>query len=155
MPADTATLAAALSAPRWGSPEALDLSVAILSLALFAGYHAWYYSWHLWVPGEPLEAALWPSDEGGGGGGGGGGDAYTRLALPPVSARHRMDQTGQTARRLFTEVGAVGFSPQARQQHVERRERLLAACCRQPHRPRSVCHPLLLSAGSACHRQRR
>jgi ABC-type nickel/cobalt efflux system permease component RcnA len=34
--------------------QTLDLLFAVLSLALFTLYHAWYYSWH-WYPanGEP------------------------------------------------------------------------------------------------------
>ena len=32
---------------RLATPQALDLLFAVLSLALFVLYHAWYYSWHL------------------------------------------------------------------------------------------------------------
>jgi len=59
------------------TPQALDLAFLLLSLALFGLYHAWYYSWHLWP------SSGW------------------------ASPYHRLDMTGQTARRLFVEVGAA------------------------------------------------
>ena len=66
---------------RLATPQALDLLFAVLSLALFVLYHAWYYSWHLWLPAggwEPLPGS--------------------------PSKYHRLDMTGQTARQLFTQV---------------------------------------------------
>ena len=48
------------------------------------GYHAWYYSWHLWIREPP---------DGGGAHVHGHGSGY-----------HRLDQTGQSARHLFTLV---------------------------------------------------
>lgn len=67
--------------------QALDLGLAVLSLALFLGYHVWYYSWHLWV----AQGAMWERGDTAGSGG----------------RYHRLDMTGQSARYLFTRVGGV------------------------------------------------
>lgn len=116
--------AAALAAPGSGwarprhralSPAALDLLFALLSFALFAAYHAWYYSWHLWShdkqvaeaeqqqrPADAEVPALAPAPP----------EAHTPLLVagpvaappPPVMPRHRLDMAGQAARTLFTKV---------------------------------------------------
>lgn len=62
------------------TPQALDLLFAVLSLAIFSLYHAWYYSWHL------------TDDRASGHARGARGGA----------GHHRLDRTGQTARQLFT-----------------------------------------------------
>lgn len=69
------------------TPQVLDLLFAFLSFGLFALYHAWYYSWHLWLGASDAWAPL----EGRGQG--------ARAAL-----RRRVDLTGQNARHLFTLV---------------------------------------------------
>jgi hypothetical protein len=106
------------------TPQSLDLLFAVSSLALFALYHVWYYSWHLWEEGRAL------------------------------GAYHRLDRTGQVARDWFTQVcvcvggggvaspGAPSLGGQAR------RER------RWPTRGRLLCLCPPPPAGSAGQRQR-
>ncbi|KAI7839209.1 hypothetical protein COHA_007022 [Chlorella ohadii] len=63
------------------APQVFDLLFAVLSVSLWLLYHAWYYSWHLWI-----------------GQGNGGGARLHQHA----GGYHRLDQTGQSARHLFT-----------------------------------------------------
>lgn len=72
-----ATPAPAPGLLRLGTPQALDMAFAMISLTLFVSYHVWYYSWHLW----PMNGGVY----------------------------RRIDMTGQTARTLFTQVGAPGL----------------------------------------------
>lgn len=69
-------------------PQVLDLLFACLSFSLFLFYHVWYYSWHLWPGG--VRAGTWAP-------------AAAHPPHPP-GMRHRVDLTGQHARRLFTLV---------------------------------------------------
>jgi hypothetical protein len=78
--------AAGLLGQRLATSQTLDLLFAVLSLALFGGYHAWYYSWHLWPTGG------WGPLPGAGARGGG---------------HRRIDMTGQTARAMFTQVNCA------------------------------------------------